>query len=800
MAGKSDGTGIGQAVRRREDLRLVTGQGCYTDDLSLPGQVHAAVVRSPHAHAIIRSIDKTAALALPGVITVLTGKDWLADGMKPTPIKTFSFHPAEVPLLNTDGSPPFIAPDFPLPQDKVRFAGEAVAIVVAETLAAAKDGGERVVIDYVSLPCVTFAQDAAKSGAPLLHEHHGSNVCVDALVGDKTATETAFARAEHIAKLKTWVPRVAGSPMEPRAALAQYDALSGKYTLYTCSGSTRRLHGELAAALCVPDDKLRLVIRDVGGNFGTRGQIFAEQMLVAWAARRVGRPVKWTSDRSETLLSDYQGRDLAVDAELALNAEGNFLAMRGDNVGNLGARTGNYSMVQKGVEIMSSIYRVPAAHFRVRCVMSHTAPTRPYRSAGRPEVVFVMERLIDIAARQFGFDRIELRRRNLISRQEMPYTNPFGMVYDSGAYHDVMEKALVLADWNGFPARKTAARKLGKYRGIGIANYVDTATGIPRERAELTVHPDGRIDVIIGTVSNGQGHETSFAQLLNEWLGVPIEKVRLLTGDTDFVKVGGGTHSGRGMRLGSIVLWKSSGAIIERAKRVAALLMQTQSEGVEFHEGRLSAKQGGGSMTLGEVAAAMTERADLPDELRGALTGVCDETVNDASFPYGCHVCEVEIDPDLGTWQIVQHTGVDDVGRAVNPLIIHGQTHGGMAQGIGQAMLEQCFYDAASGQLLSGSFMDYAMPRADMLPFYTTEISEVPSTTHPLGLRPAGEGGTTPALGVVVNAIVDALAELGVDHIEMPVTPERIWRAIRGKPQRSRQLPDEIEQERFGRQ
>jgi carbon-monoxide dehydrogenase large subunit len=800
MAGKSDGTGIGQPVRRREDLRLVTGQGCYTDDLSLPGQVHAAVVRSPHAHAIIRSIDKTAALALPGVITVLTGKDWLADGMKPTPIKTFSFHPAEVPLINTDGSPPFIAPDFPLPQDKVRFAGEAVAIVVAETLAAAKDGSERVVIDYVSLPCVTFAPDAAKSGAPLLHEHHGSNVCVDARVGDEAATEKAFARAEHIAKLKTWVPRVAGSPMEPRAALAQYDAVSGKYTLYTCSGSTRRLHGELAAALCVPDDKLRLVIRDVGGNFGTRGQIFAEQMLVAWAARRVGRPVKWTSDRSEALLSDYQGRDLAVDAELALDAEGNFLAMRGDNVGNLGARTGNYSMAQKGVEIMSSIYRVPAAHFRARCVMSNTAPTRPYRSAGRPEVMFVMERLIDIAARQFGFDRIELRRRNLVSQQEMPYTNPFGMVYDSGAYHDVMEKALALADWNGFPVRKAAARKLGRYRGIGIANYVDTATGIPRERAELTVHPDGHIDVIIGTVSNGQGHETSFAQLLNEWLGAPIDKVRLLTGDTDIVKVGGGTHSGRGMRLGSIVLWKSSGAIIERARRVAALLMQTQPEAVEFHEGRLRAKQGGGSMTLGEVAAAMTERADLPDELRGALTGVCDETVNDASFPYGCHVCEVEIDPDLGTWQIVQHTGVDDVGRAVNPLIIHGQTHGGMAQGIGQAMLEQCFYDAASGQLLSGSFMDYAMPRADMLPFYTTEISEVPSTTHPLGLRPAGEGGTTPALGVVVNAIVDALAELGVDHIEMPVTPERIWRAIRGKPQRSRQLPDEIEQERFGRQ
>jgi aerobic carbon-monoxide dehydrogenase large subunit len=800
MGGKSSSTGIGQPVRRREDLRLVTGQGCYTDDLSLPGQVHAAVVRSPHAHAIIRSIDKTAALAVPGVIAVLTGKDWLADGMKPAPIKTFSFHPAEVALINTNGSPPFIAPDFPLPHDKVRFAGEAVAIVVAETLVAAKNGAERVVIEYMSLPCVTFAPDASKPGAPLLHEHHGSNVCVDAFAGDRPATEKAFARAKHITKLKTWVPRVAGSPMEPRAALAQYDAVSGKYTLYTCSGSTRRLHGELAVALCVPDDKLRLIIRDVAGNFGTRGQIFAEQMLVAWAARKVDRPVKWTSDRSEALLSDYQGRDLVVDAELALDAEGNFLAMRGDNIGNLGARTGNYSMVQKGVEIMSSIYRVPAAHFRARCVMSNTAPTRPYRSAGRPEVMFVMERLIDIAAHQFGFDRVELRRRNLVSQQEMPYTNPFGMVYDSGAYHDVMEKALVLADWDGFPARKAAARKLGKCRGIGIANYVDTATGIPRERAQLTVHPDGYIDVIIGTVSNGQGHETSFAQLLNEWLGVPIDRVRFFTGDTDIVKVGGGTHSGRGMRLGSIVLWKSSGAIIERAKHVAALLMQTRPEAVEFRQGRFSAKQGGGSMTLSEVAVATAERADLPDALRGPLTGECDETVNDASFPYGCHVCEVEIDPDLGTWQIVRHTGVDDVGRAVNPLIIHGQTHGAMAQGIGQALLEQCFYDAGSGQLLSGSFMDYAMPRADVLPFYTTAISEVPSTTHPLGLRPAGEGGTTPALGVVVNAIVDALAEFGVDHIEMPVTPERIWRAIRGKPQCSRRSPDEIEQERFGRQ
>jgi carbon-monoxide dehydrogenase large subunit len=789
---------IGEPVRRREDLRLVTGRGCYTDDQNLPGQAYAAMVRSPHAHAIIRSIGTSEALAVPGVIAVLTGHDLRQDGLKPIPNKTFSWHPAEIPLINTDGSPAYHAPDFPLPIDKTRFVGEAVAMVVAETVAAAKDGAERVAVDYRALPCVTRAVDAVKPGAPLLHDDNATNTCIDAEVGEAEATRAAFARAAHVVKIKTWVPRVAGSPMEPRAAIGDYDPATGRYAIYTCNGSTLRLRKDLAIVLDVPEDDVRLVIRDVGGNFGTRGAIFAEQPLVAWAARRIGRPVKWTSDRSEALLSDYQGRDLAVEAELALDADGNFLAMRGDNVGNLGAHTGNFSMVQKGVEIMSSIYRVPAAHFRARCVMSNTAPTRPYRSAGRPEVMFVMERLIDLAARQFGFDRIELRRRNLVSQQELPYRNPFGMVYDSGAYHDVMEKALALADWSSFPVRKAEARRQGKYRGIGVANYVDTATGIPRERAELTVHPDGSVDLVIGTVSNGQGHETSFAQLLNEWLGVPIDNVRLITGDTDIVKVGGGTHSGRGMRLASIVIFKASGMIIEKGRQVAALLLQEKPDAIEFRDGLYTGKTAGGAISLAEVAAAMSARADLPAELRGPLAGECDETINVAAFPYGCHVCEVEIEPETGCVEIVRHTTVDDVGRAVNPLIIHGQTHGGIAQGVGQALLEQCFYDAGSGQLISGSFMDYAIPRADVLPFYTTEISEVPSTTHPLGIRPAGEGGTTPALAVVTNAIVDALAEFGVQHIELPATPERIWRAMNGKEQRSRMLPDEPEREHFG--
>ena len=395
---------------------------------------------------------------------------------------------------------------------------------------------------------------------------------------------------------------------------------------------------------------------------------------------------------------------------------------------------------------------------------------------------------------QAGFDRIELRLRNLISQSELPYKNPFGLVYDSGDYIGVMKHAIALADWAGFPVRKAEARSRGKYRGVGVANYVDTATGIPREKAKLTVHPNGSVDVVIGTVSNGQGHETSFAQLVHEWLGVPFDQVRLITGDTNIVDVGGGTHSGRGMRLGSIVIWNASNRIIDKGKQVVGLLLQKDSAAIAFASGNFIADSGQ-VMTVAEVAEAMNSRADLPPEFRGPLVGECDQTINEAGFPYGCHVCEVEIDPETGIVTIVRHTTVDDVGRAVNPLIIHGQTHGGIAQGVGQALFEHCFYDASSGQMLAGSFMDYAMPRADNLPFFTTDISEVPSTTHPLGIRPAGEGGTTPALGVVINAIVDALSEFGVTHMELPATPERIWRAISGKPQRSRIVPDQVEQE-----
>jgi carbon-monoxide dehydrogenase large subunit len=533
----------------------------------------------------------------------------------------------------------------------------------------------------------------------------------------------------------------------------------------------------MAVVLGVDDDDVRIVMHDVGGNFGTRGASNPEFALVLWAAKRVGQAVKWTCGRSEAFLCDYQARDLSADAELALDAGGKFLAMRGTNMVNSGAYPVSFGPLHKGVEIMTSIYHVPAVHFRACATLTNTAPTRPYRSSGRPEAMFVMERLIDLAARQCGFDRVELRRRNLVPESAMPYRNPFGLEYDSGHYHEVMERVLALGDWSGFAARREEAKRRGKCRGIGVANYVDTATGVPRERAEITVEPDGAVEVVIGTVSSGQGHETSFCQLVGEWLGVPLESIRLVQGDTARVSVGGGSHSGRALRLGSIVMLGASNQIIEKGLRIASHMLEAAATDIEFADGRFTVKGTDRAIGIFDVAAAAVQRNDLPEDLR-KLDGVGDETVNLAAFPYGCHVCEVEVDPETGVVAIARYAAVDDVGRAVNPMIVHGQVHGGITHGIGQALLENVHYDPQSGQLLSGSLMDYAIARAHEVPTYVTELSEVPSPTHPLGIRPAGEGGTTPALGAVVNAVVDALAEFGVMHIDMPATPERVWRAI----------------------
>lgn len=769
--------GFGKPVRRTEDARLLIGDGRYSDDFNLPGQAYAYFVRSPHAHARIRRIDIDPALAGPGVIAVLTGEDAAADGLGPIPHRPVPSNPHEVPLRSGDGSAFFIAPHPPLPADKARFVGEAVAMVIAETCAAAQDGAERVVVDWDPLPAVTATAEAATADAPLLWDETASNVCVDSHAGDADAADAAFVGAAHVVRLDTWVQRVTGVPMEPRAALGVYDEVSGRYTLYAGSGGSVRIKSDLAGTLGVPESAMRVVAREVGGNYGTRNAFYPEFALVAWAAKRLRRPVKWTCERREAFLTDYHARDLVSHVELAFDAEGNFLALRGVNTSNVGAHGVSFIPLAKGIAVLPSLYHIPAVSMRGRAVLSNTSPTYPYRSAGRPEVMFVMERLIDLAARRHGFDRVALRRRNLVPASAMPYRNPLGLLYDSGDYVAVQDRAIALSDWAGFEPRRAEARRRGRYRGIGIANYLELNTGAPRERAEITVHPEGRIDVVIGTLSAGQGHETSFAQLIVEWFEVGPERVRLITGDTDVAPVGGGSHSGRSMRLGAVVMAKASDEIVDKGKRIAAWLLEAAEADIDFSKRRFVVKGTDRSVDLFEVATAAL-RHDAPEALRGPLMGTSDETVSVPSYPYGCAVCEVEVDPETGVVEVVRYTSVDDVGRAVNPMILHGQTHGGIAAGVGQALWERCHYDAATGQMQSATFMDYAIPRADMLPAFTTEISEVPSTSNPLGLRGGGEGGTTPALGAVVNAIVDALAELGVEHIEMPATPERVWRAI----------------------
>src|SRR3989441_1366984 len=757
--------GFGKPVLRKDDARLLVGGGCYSDDVNLPGQAYACFVRSPHAHARVGRIDTTAALATPGVLAALTGKDAGADGVGPLKHSPMPGNPYEDMVRAADVA--FVAPHPPMPADRARFAGEIVAMVIAETPAAARDGAERVVVEWIPLPSVTASLAAADHGAPLVWDETRSNVCVDAQVGDAAAVEAAFSRAAHVVRLDTWVHRITGVPMEPRAAVGSWDAASGRYTVYAGAGGLGRPQTGVAGALGVPESAVRVVARDVGGNFGTRNSCYPEFALVAWAARRLGRPVKWTGERREAFLADYHGRDLAARAELALDADGAFLAFRGANTSNVGAHAVSYHPLNKGMALTGTVYRMPAASMRGRAVITNTSPTTPYRSAGRPEVMFIMERLIDLAARRHGFDRVELRRKNLVPASAMPYRNGFGVVYDSGDYRAALDRTLALADWTGFESRRAEARRRGRYRGIGVANYLERNTGFPREGAHITVHPEGRADLGLGTLSSGQGPAPRFAQLLVEWLGVELAEGRLVTGDTDVTVTGGGAHSARALRPAAIGMAKASDQIVEKGTRIAAKMLEAAEADVEFVARRFRVKGTDRSVDLYEAAA------------QAPLDGLSDETNPLPSFPYGCAVCEVEVDPETGVVEVGRYTTVDDCGRAVNPMILHGQTHGGIAQGVGQALWEHCHYDADSGQLLSATLMDYAVPRADMLPPFTTEISEVPSTSHPLGLRGGGEGGTTPALGAVVNAICDALAKLGVEHIEMPATPERVWHAIR---------------------
>jgi aerobic carbon-monoxide dehydrogenase large subunit len=567
--------------------------------------------------------------------------------------------------------------------------------------------------------------------------------------------------------------------MELRAAVAAYDGNEGRYTVHTSAGGgVVRQRDDIAAVLGVPPAAVRVVSGDVGGNFGIRNSTCPEFALVAWAARRVGRPIKWTCERRDAFATDFHGRDLTSAAELALDKDGRFLALRAVNTSNLGASAISFVPLAKGIAVSSSVYDIRCSSMRGRAVVTNTAPTSAYRSAGRPEVVFVLERLIDIACRRHGFDRLEIRRRNLVSPAAMPYRNPLGLVYDSGDYPASLQRAAELGDWVGFAARRAEARRRGRCRGIGIAASIELNTGAPRERAEITIDPSGVVELVLGTMSAGQGHETSFAQVIGEWLGVEPDRVRLVTGDTDRVQVGGGSASARSMRLGSWVIAKAADAIVEKGRRIAGALLEAAEEDIEFAQGRFVVTGTDRSVGLFEVAAAVRGDGVSPD-LRGRLGAVADETMPIPSYAYTSAVCEVEVDPETGLVEIVRYVSIDDCGRAVNPMLIHGQSHGGIAQGIGQALWEACVYDSHSGQLLSGSLMDYAMPRADLLPAFDTEVSEVPSTTNPLGMRGGSEGGITPGLAAVANAVVDALAEFGVEHIELPASPERVWNAIR---------------------
>jgi aerobic carbon-monoxide dehydrogenase large subunit len=741
--------GIGAELRRLEDARLLTGQGCYSDDFTLPGQARGVVLRSPHPHARIVSIDTTRGASMPGVLLILTGADVLADGLRPIPHIPTAMSPPDIALYNLDGSELLLERPMILATETARHVGEGVAFVVAETVTQAKDAAEVIEVVYEPLPPI-------------------SDIAVDARVGNPPATRAGFAEAEHVIRLETHVQRVTGVPMEPRAALGAWDPASGRYTLYAGGGAVVRPKKELAIILGVEPEQVRVIAREVGGNFGTRNYLYPEFVLVAWAAKKIGRPVKWTCERGEAFLSDYAGRDLKVEAELALSSDGQLRGLHSTNTSNVGAYTASYIPLTKGTQLMTSLYRLPAVA-RARAVLSNTVCTAPYRSAGRPETMFVIERLIDMAAREVGIDRVELRRHNLI--KTLPHRNTFGITYDSGDYVGTLDEVLKLADWEGYDARHRDSEARGLKRGLGLGGYVESQSGAPFERAEVTVRGDGTAEVVIGTLSSGQGHATSFAQLVEEWLGIPAGDVVIETSDSDRVSVGGGSHSGRSMRQAGTAIDKAAQGIIAKGRKLAAEQLEVSEADLAFADGRFAVTGTDRGVGLIELAAR-----------HGPIADAGDVNSRVGSYPYGWHVCEVEIDPETGVVRLDRYTTIDDVGRAVNPLILHGQTHGGIAQGAGQALMEQVVYD--DGHLLTGSFMDYAMPRADDLPSFVTALSEVPSTTHPLGFRGGGEGGITPALGVIVNAVVDALSEYGISHVEMPCTPERVWRAIQGLPNR----------------
>jgi len=764
--------GIGQAVTRFEDIRLVRGEGRFHDDVNLPGQAHAVIVRSIHAHARIRSIDTSKAMRAPGVVAVLTGADVVRDGLGTMQMTLKRKRP--------DGSPMWAPPHRGLAQDRVRYVGDPVAVVVAETLARAEDAGALVQIDYEPLSSVTRTADAV-GGAPVWDEcpDNVSNVFE---AGDRAATEAAFAGAHRVVRRRYVISRVHAQYMEPRGALGVYDPGEDRYTLHADVQYPHRVRTALASNIFkIPEHQIRVIAGDVGGGFGTKGWQYPEHRLVLWAARKLGRPVKWACERREAIPADEHARDNVSDAELALDAGGRFLALRVKTLANVGAYVSsdrNLLATFSNVFTLVGVYAFPSAHVQVRSVLTNTSSTAPYRGAGRPEATYVIERLIDDAARELGVDPVQLRRQNLIPASAMPYKTPLGMTYDCGDFERNMDDAVKLGDVAGFDARREAARARGALRGIAVVNAIERAAGAQPEFAEIRFAPSGSATVLMGTKNQGQGHETTFKQILHERLGLDPAQVRYIDGDTDRVAFGMGTMGSRSTVIGGTALWMAADKVIAKGRKIAARLLEAAEGDIVFADGRFAVTGTDRAVTLREVARAAFQPAQLPPGLEPGFYETGTFAPKQDTWPNGCHVCEVEVDLETGAVTLVGYVVVDDVGTVINPLTLKGQIHGGVAQGVGQALMEQVVYDRESGQLLTASFMEYAMPRADTLCDMAIASNPVPTKLNPLGAKGAGEAGTVGALPAVINAVMSALAPLGVRDLDMPATSDRVWQAI----------------------
>jgi carbon-monoxide dehydrogenase large subunit len=757
---------IGDSPKRREDARFITGRGAYVDDLVFDGLSRAVFVRSPHAHARIRSIDASAARRAPGVLAVLTAAEARADGLKP--LRPYA-------EANVQTGERFVFDEQPLlAGEKVRFMGETVAMVIAETLAQALDASELVEVDYEPLSAVTSAKAAVAPDAPLLSPEVPGNTCMDWRTGDAAGAEAAFARAAHVVTLALDNHRVTTNPIEPRGSVGTFDPETGRYTLHISSQSIHANRNHAARCLGVEPKDVRFVAPDVGGGFGAKNFIYAEHILVAWAARRVGRPVKWIATRSEVFLADHPSRDLWAEASLALDKDGKFLALEVTSLANVGAYLANVGggvPTYQYVHLQGTVYRLPSIALHVRVVLSNTAPIGVMRGPGFAETVNILERLIDAAAQKFGFDRADLRRRNMVPARDMPMTNSFGFTVDSGAFPETMDKALERADVAGFAARRQQSEARGLRRGLGFAYHIKGTGGAPEENVDIRFEPDGTISLITGTQHIGQGHETTFPQILATRLGVANEQIVLRQGDTDLIPFGGGHGSSRATYMGGTAMWRASDEIIKKGIALAADILETSEADIRFEDGTFVVSGTDRGVGILEVAAVGREKGKPLDTYhfwkRENLT-----------FPNGTHVVEVEVDPETGRVTLERYTGVDDYGVLVNPMVVAGQAHGAMAQGCGQALLEHSTYDPLSGQMVAGTFMDYAMPRADDLPSFDLGFNSTRCTTNPLGVKGCGEAGAIAAFPAIANAIVDALSPLGVTNFDGPAVPARVWQAI----------------------